>query len=252
MVRASAIALLRGRIGLFSLILLLLDRLGVPLGRYVVRGRGGSRMELRAGGSDRYTVFETLVRGDYLTQRELKSGDTVVDIGANIGVFSILAARQVGPAGRVVAVEPNPETADQLERNVRLNGLSNVHVWRAAVAGRAGTMSLHLGDAALFSSLLPSVDSRRATGRTVQVSCVTLSDILAKEAIERVDLLKMDCEGAEYDIFDAADDELWSRLPAIVMETHRIEGRSPAELKSRLQSQAYHTTDSELLYAWRA
>ena len=75
---------------------------------------------------------------------------------------------------------------------------------------------------------------------------------MASEAIERVDLLKIDCEGGEYEIFDTADDELWSRLQTIVMETHRIEGRNPAELKSRLQSQGYRTSGTDLLYASRA
>lgn len=227
------------------------DRLGLMRRNYQTRTRDGAIFELRPGTSDRFSLFEVVVRRDYIDMAILKPGDVVVDIGANIGVFTVLAALAVGPKGRVIAVEPNGETADRLERNLALNGLHNVTVHRAAVTGTSRPVTLHKGDAAIFSSILDDVDGRRTSGQSEIVPGLPLADILTQAGIERVDLLKIDCEGGEYEIFDHAAPELWQRLPQIIMETHEAGGRKPPELAARLRALGYRLTEGDLLYAVR-
>ena len=120
--------------------LLVADRLGLIRGTYVLRTRDGSAFEMRGGTSDRFSVFEIAIRRDYFSCVNIKPGDIIVDVGANIGVFSVIASKLVGSRGRVVAIEPNSETVKRLERNVALNRLNNVTVYHAAVTGILGTV----------------------------------------------------------------------------------------------------------------
>ncbi|MYS71579.1 FkbM family methyltransferase, partial [Streptomyces sp. SID5926] len=77
-------------------------------------------------------------------RRRLRPGDGFVDVGANIGVFSVLAARLVGDAGRVVAIEASPDVHRRLVGNARLNGLGNIRALNAAVSDRTRTLTFAL------------------------------------------------------------------------------------------------------------
>lgn len=128
-----------------------------------------------------------------LVQRLLRPGDRVVDVGANIGYYTLIFARSVGPSGRVWAFEPEPANFDMLHRNVRLNDYGNVVLERAAVADRTGTLDLYvawqsIGDHRLFDTWR---DRRR-----IAVPCFRLDDYFAERA-EPLALVKMDIQGAE-------------------------------------------------------
>ncbi len=231
---------------------LIADRLGFVHDRYTLRTRDGAAFEIDGGTCDRFVLYEIAVRGDYLRSGAIRPGANVVDIGANIGIFTVLAARRVGPAGRVIAIEPNRETADRLERNVALNSLGNVVVYRAAVTGTAGQFTLHTGEESIFSALVP-VDGRWSlTGTTQTIDGIPLADILQQEGIDCVDFLKIDCEGGEYDIFDTAAPSLWTRLPSLCMEMHELQERKPPELVAKLKAEGYVVDNVGLLYATRA
>lgn len=132
-------------------------------------------------------------------QRHLRPGDVFVDVGANIGMHTIAAARAVGPTGRVIAFEPFAETARMLQASLWLNGLSgivDVHV--AAVSSSDGTHALHLGRTSGHHSLYDLDPSDNAALSQVDVPLVRLDGILGPE--ERIDLIKIDVEGAELDV----------------------------------------------------
>jgi FkbM family methyltransferase len=228
---------------------LVADRLGLIGGTYVLRTRDGSAFELRGGTGDRFSVFEIAIRRDYFNLVKIKPGDVIVDIGANIGVFTVIASKLIGSHGRVIAIEPNSESAKQLERNIALNRLNNVTVYRAAVTGAPGNVTLHTGKKAILSSIFTSVDGQAVGGSAEEVRGLPLADILAREKIDRVDLLKIDCEGGEYEIFDAAESEIWTKLSQIVMEVHHVENRRPAELVAKLRGVGYLVQEAGLLYA---
>ncbi|MFQ6030042.1 MAG: FkbM family methyltransferase [Dehalococcoidia bacterium] len=144
----------------------------------------------------------TFYRGDY--EREttetvrslLKPGMTFVDLGANLGYFTILASRLVEPEGRVYAFEPEPALRDSLTRNVQANDCSDTAVVvPKAVSDTCGTALLHLNE--LYSgaySLFPT----RNTTNTVEIETVTSDAFFQGLNWPTVDLLKMDVEGAEY------------------------------------------------------
>lgn len=134
-------------------------------------------------------------REDYATELFTAAavpGATVVDVGAHLGWFTLQAARRVGPTGRVVAFEPNPQTRPLLERNVRLNGFGDrVVVVPQALADRAGPLGFYLAPAGDTSSL-----HRQGAGDVpVEVEVVTGDAALAGFAPPRA--IKLDLEGGE-------------------------------------------------------
>jgi len=125
---------------------------------------------------------------DYLRDT-LKPGDTFVDVGANVGWFTLIAAKAVGPTGRVVAVEPEPRNAAKLRGNVAANGFGNVTVLEKAASDTPGTLSLHIADLGENHSV---ADLGYGRG-TVSVEAVRLDDAITGP----VRLIKVDVEGYE-------------------------------------------------------
>jgi len=238
---------------------LLLDRANLRRRSYVLRTRDGLELEIRPQRGDRYTFYETLIRNCYLSQgQRLLPGDTVIDIGANIGCFCVLAARAVGPTGRVIAVEPEQSTFDSLQRNVRLNRCENVDARRLAIGGTSGSVDLQISGTALFSSIYTEVGGVKAeapshaTGSKVQrVPMSTLEALMDDADVDRCNYLKVDCEGAEHDIFTNMDQDTADRIDQITMEVHHVPGAEPQALRSLLTKLGFQQESVSLLYAWR-
>lgn len=128
----------------------------------------------------------------------LREGMTFCDAGANIGAFTLLAAKLVGPEGRVIAFEPIPENAEVLRRNVGLNGYQNVEIIQKAVSNKSGIAQMYLSNWGGCHSLFPN--PIHASGRLITVETVRL-DSLPK--MKQVDLLKIDVEGAEVAVLES-------------------------------------------------
>ena len=134
----------------------------------------------------------------------LRAGMTVLDVGAHVGQYTLLASGLVGPAGRVIAFEPHPVLGPVLRRNVSRAGCQNVTVLPVAL-GRArgpGTLVLHPPDNFGGSSLRPDDASAHHARATVEVT--TLDEALDRLGTPPVDLAKIDVEGAELDVIDGA------------------------------------------------
>lgn len=128
-------------------------------------------------------------------RRMLRPGDHVLDVGANVGFFTLIAAAAVGPSGRVTALEPVPGNADLLERNLRLNGVGWVDLRRVAAGDRAGEILLGL-DHPDSPEAGASGHYTRGGGRdAMRVPVQAIDEVLADDA--RLRLVKVDVEGAE-------------------------------------------------------
>lgn len=174
--------------------------------------RSGVRLKTRQP-AELVTGWVVWVRGEYEVPEGTK---TVVDVGANIGAFTLLAGEK--GAQRIVAVEPSRETCALLLENLARNGLNErVHVIQAAIGGRNGTGKLLLAADSPMTRLCPIVD---AAAGAQEVTIMTLEVLLDKCGMQRVDLLKMDCEGAEYEALRACSRESLDRIERIVLEYH--------------------------------
>lgn len=169
------------------------------------------------------TTADCFVRGDFepemaaAIQRCAPPGSTFFDVGANAGYMTLVGARAVGPSGRVVAFEPLPNTAREMSAQVRLNGLTNVTVVRAAVCEREGTVSFRSGPSADMAALA-EVESR---GEMLTVESTTID--AAAERHGAPGLIKLDIEGAELLALRGATRTLERHRPALVMELHSAE-----------------------------
>jgi len=169
---------------------------------------------------------------------ELPPNPVVVDVGAHIGLFS-LKARALWPTARIFAFEPVPATFALLSANLETNG-AHVAAFNLAVSGPGQeTMTLQLdpwGNSGAASSQYASVLPFHAQ---VEVRTTSLPVFLDKQGIGRVDLLKLDCEGAEYDILNDLPD-LSERVGHLRVEIHQSgrlleNGFTPAGLVERLE-----------------
>ena len=182
-----------------------------------------------------YGVFE--IRETRFVRAALRLGSVFVDVGANAGYYSVLASRHVGEAGAVVAFEPSPAIRARLERNVQMNELGNVSVRPHAVSSRHGHApfyeSADPGNSGIAS--LRSGAGRAAT--PCEVATTTLDDVAAGLA-RRIDLVKIDVEGAELDVVAGGARTLGRPdAPIIVFESF---GRAAREMFDALRDFGYH------------
>jgi FkbM family methyltransferase len=131
-------------------------------------------------------------------KRFLRPGDAFADVGANEGYFSVVASRIVGTTGRVLAVEPQGRLQPVLMRNFEINGCRNATVTAAAVSDAAGVAELNLAPS-MNTGASSLMQRTRYTPRRETVPTRTLDDIIKASGMGRVNLLKMDIEGWEYE-----------------------------------------------------
>jgi FkbM family methyltransferase len=196
------------------------------------RFRNGARLQIDRG-VDHVPIIEIFIRGDYGT---VADGAVVLDLGANIGTFSVYAATSAKKV-TVYAYEPVAQYFRRLRQNIQLNGLdSRIRCFDVAVAGSNETRELFLEPP---NRLFPSFVARGGNpGRSVRVSCTTLAEIIAANEIERVDILKLDCEGSEYDILYNAAPDVLDRIAEIRLEYHElgVAGCNSSGLRAFLES----------------
>ena len=200
----------------FSLYKRLGDRLCLPAGSQVYGGiRGQYRMRLDLDRvTDRLAYLNLLnpVHIDVL-KRVLEPGDVYVDAGAHVGTLLLPAAGIVGPGGRAYGFEPRPATFERLRENVALNDMPWVELHNRALLSKPGEATLHeFGDRGEGgSSLRPEAGAQVAA--ELPVEAVALDDVVA----EPVKLLKLDVEGAEWEVLRGAEGVLFDRTPPHLM-----------------------------------
>jgi len=147
----------------------------------------------------------------------LRPGDVFFDIGANCGLFTLFAARQVGSSGCVVAVEPIPDIVNRLKFNVAANQFSNVRVVESAVGAEVGTNTIFIHEGEYGQSRMFPVEGY--IPRTVPVT--TLLNVVQEARVDRIDAMKVDIEGYEdqaiIPFLTAAPRRVWPQK--VLMET---------------------------------
>jgi FkbM family methyltransferase len=160
-----------------------------------------------------------------------------LDIGANIGYYTLLLSRLVGNDGLVVAVEPHPVNFHLLQLNLRINRVSNVRLVSAAISDKDGRTFLFEAEGSNWHSLLPT---ERTSQKAIEVPTLTI-DTLAHQVERPIDLLRMDIEGGELSALKGGEKTLRCYRPALVMEIHPpyLPPDAVPQLLSWLQSLGY-------------
>jgi FkbM family methyltransferase len=161
----------------------------------------------------------------------VKAGATAIDIGAHIGYYTLLLAKCVGPAGRVISFEPLPVNLSLLRKNVQLNDLQQVQVKAQAVFSRNEELTITVPDHAPNSGEASVLPVEGAT--QFRVAATTLDSFCSSTGC-RPDFLKMDVEGAEYDVLLGAKETIAQSRPKMLIELHHFDGNLAANLVPEL------------------
>ena len=184
-----------------------------------IRLRGHSLVFKVRGAMDVWSIKETFLDRFYEKYGfVMEPGWDVIDIGAGIGDYTLHTAT-AQPEGRVFAFEPYPESFALMKENLRRNGVSNVQAFDQAIGADTGDLILDLtsGEPLQFQS---QVEQATNLKNSLSVKSLSLIDALAKLDLDTCDLLKLDCEGAEYSILFNSSPSALERIQRIVMEYH--------------------------------
>lgn len=180
-----------------------------------------------------------------LFRQSIKPGMTVVDIGANIGYYTLIAGTRVGDDGHVFAFEPEEVNYNFLEKNVRNNSLEHrVNIYKIALSDRSGQQKLYLTE---NNKGTHSFADNRNTNTSITVETKTLDEILLPHT-QQIDIIKMDIEGAEALVIDGMK-ELINKNPHVKIFTEfypkamRRLGKSPLEFLKKLHNFGFKIYD---------
>ena len=207
---------------------------------FVVKTRDGFFIKMRLCEAEDFDV----VNGNdephndrHVFVSHLREGMTVMDVGANLGLYSLLISRAVGPSGKVYAFEPVPEFFAQLKEHLALNNAASVIPVPIALSDEKGIakMSVKGGASSLF---------RHVSDEFVEVQMERLDDFVEGEGIERVDAIKIDVEGAELKVIRGADKTIRRNKPILMVEvspvTLQAAGTTPEELFETIVGYGYN------------
>lgn len=192
-------------------------------------------------------ITDSLVSGDYetmelhLLEKLIRPGDVILDIGANIGLYSIYCAKATGAAGHVYCFEPEPVNFSFLKRNISLNKLSNITPSDTAVSSQEGEHTFYLNPLNKGDHRLHGDEAHTST---ITVRTITIDGYL-KGRTEKVDLIKMDIQGAEMQALLGMKEILSAAGgPCLLMEFWpyglNLSGSDPKTLLGYLESLGFH------------
>ncbi len=146
----------------------------------------------------------------------IASGMTAIDVGADTGYYTLLFAKRVRRLGRVIAFEPIPSARKVLEDNIRLNGYTNVTVCDFALFSSNGLVALE--SPRILSRIDPTKTTNIKTGISIRTR--TFDECVSELEVQRIDLVKIDVEGAELDVLLGMKNSLDKYHPALLIEVH--------------------------------
>lgn len=169
---------------------------------------------------------------------------TIVDAGANIGVFSVWAARKL-PRATFIAIEPHPETFSRLRHNIHANQLeSRVQTRQFALSADTVDREMPAAGESQRRALFPQ--DRSGTGEVVRVPSITLAELMARHQLPKIDLLKMDIEGSEWEVLLSTPASVLQRIRRMQFEFHEVHARfgySKAALFTHLSNAGFSITE---------
>ena len=171
-------------------------------------------MKLRKQSTDLMALTHVWLIEEYKKENfEIKPNDVVIDVGAHIGLFTIYAS-QFCTNGKIYSFEPVPENYELLLENIKLNNLDYVTTFNQAISNSNEPIKLFLNNDESGHSMFSK------SSKSIIIDSISLQKFFDKNKIERCDFLKLDCEGAEYEIIKNLPLEYFQKIDKLVIEYH--------------------------------
>lgn len=209
------------------------------------------KIKLRVRSTDLMALTNVWVIEEYKEKNfQILENDNIIDIGSHIGLFAMYASQKCDK-GTIFCFEPIKENYDLLLDNLKLNNIKNVKTFNIAVTGSDFTVTIYLSDDDAGHSIFLH------NTNLVQVKSTSLKKIFDDNNIEKCDLIKMDCEGAEYEIIESLPSNYFNKITKMIIEYHFVGSKLELakNLIKRLKSHSYEVStiasqcDTGLLYA---
>ena len=180
----------------------------------ILETRSGIKVMLRVNSTDLMAFTHVWLLGEYNRQGfEINDNDIIIDIGAHIGLFALFAS-QFCKNGRIYCYEPIKENFNLLLLNLQLNKINNVKPYNTAVSQQVGNVTIYLNED-------ESGHSMHVEGtKSIRAESDSLKNIIDSNKLEKCDLIKMDCEGEEYNIIDSLPLDYFSKISKMCIEYH--------------------------------
>ncbi|HEY4495637.1 MAG TPA: FkbM family methyltransferase [Candidatus Paceibacterota bacterium] len=202
----------------------------------VIRFRNGLKLKVKDS-ADTSSISVIFFKREYGV---IKENSTVLDIGANRGYFSVYAANSVKHV-KVYSFEPIKATYDSILENIQINNLKEKIIpFNLGVAGSDNVMEFSIGSS-VNSSISNSMIFNKSHDRVEKIKCICLKSIIENNNLSKIDLIKMDCEGAEFEILLNTPADFLENIHEIRMEYHNIDDKklNIENLKIFLQENGY-------------
>ena len=174
----------------------------------------GLKIRIRVRSTDLMALTNVWIIDEYsIEDFKINENDIIVDVGAHIGLFS-LRVSQICKKGKILSFEPVRENFDLFLSNLKLNRIENVFPFNVAVSKNSGKLNLFLNDDESAHSIFPS------STESITVESTSLQKIFEENKISSCKLLKLDCEGAEYEIIDSLPTEYLNKIQNMAIEYH--------------------------------
>lgn len=183
----------------------------------VLETRKGIKIKLRVNSTDLMAFTHVWLLHEYDKPGfEIRDADTVIDVGAHIGLFALFSS-QFCKNGKIYCFEPVKENFDLLESNLEINNISNVVATNAAISTSSGVVTIYLNED-------ESGHSMYVTGsKQIQAKSLSLQDVFDSNKLEKCNFLKIDCEGEEYKIIDSLPDPYFDKIEKMCVEYHFVD-----------------------------
>jgi FkbM family methyltransferase len=182
-------------------------------------------------------VLSEIEKTYLLNTMEFSPGDTVIDVGAHVGAVSIYLGK-VMPWLNIYAFEPDPDNFNRLLRNIKANGVENITAINKAITADGRDVRLFRGPESNSGGASIILNGKE---NAVDVHSTTLPEVFRQYDIKTCRLLKIDCEGAEYEIFSSLPAALWTKIKSVRGEFHLAPDGDPKKLKDEVSAHIVDT-----------
>lgn len=190
-------------------------------GKRIYRLRNGLKFITRKGTGDIFVLCEIAATNVYHLEK-IKPTDIVIDVGAHIGVFSVIASQR---AKSVIALEPVSDNFSLFKKNIEINKCKNIIPIKKALSSKTGKTKIYTGDNTVAHSLV-SKDNKNSYE---DIETTSLQDLIKLYKLKSIDFLKMDCEGAEHNILNKMPLAVLKKIKRIHMESHELDSKRTRE-----------------------